>query len=309
LLEVDWDGNVLWKYEEPWMHHDFSRMPNGNTMALLWVPTPEDLAVRVKGGIPGTEHKGVVFSDALREITPEGKVVWEWFSYEHLDPEKDPMCPLCSRAEWTHANACSVLPDGNVMISFFKLNTVAIIDKATGEFKWRWGPGELGHQHNPTLLDNGHILVFDNGLHRPETTTFKMLPFSRVLEVDPGTNEIVWEYRDEGMLYFWGPFISGAQRLPNGNTFICEGPHGRFFEVTPEKDVVWEYVSPFYSPLPAFFGWNNTVFRAYRYGADHPGFVGRELNPDRFEWVVQRKKEITAPEKEVVEARLRRLGY
>ncbi len=290
LIEVDWDGHVVWEYEDPYMHHDFHRLPNGNTMTLRWVPTPADIAARVKGGIPGTERDGFIWADSFREITPEGKVVWEWLGYEHLDPETDCICPLCGRGEWTHTNTCFVLPDGNILTSFLRLNTIAIIDKATGDFKWRWGPGQLAHQHDPSMLDNGNILVFDNGSHRPDRPGVPgMHGFSRVVEVDPRSNNIVWEYADESRLCFNACFISGCQRLPNGNTLICEGPMGRFFEVTPDKELVWEYVSPFYSSEPKMIGWSNSVFRAYRYGLEYPGLKGKTLDPDRVELTLREK--------------------
>ena len=58
LIEMDWDGNVVWEYKDAYMHHDFKRLPNGNTMVLRWVKTPDDIAARVKGGVPGTELEG-----------------------------------------------------------------------------------------------------------------------------------------------------------------------------------------------------------------------------------------------------------
>jgi hypothetical protein len=77
---------------------------------------------------------------------------------------------------------------------------------------------------------------------------------SRVLEFDPVTLELVWQYSQAtsgtGMDGFFGHYINSAQRLPNGNTLIDEGADGRFFEVTREHEIVWEYVSPFYSVLP-----------------------------------------------------------
>jgi len=317
LLEFNWDGKLVWEYEDRYMHHDFHRLPNGNTMVLRFVKTPSDIAAKVKGGVPGTELEGEIWADSFREITPDGKVVWEWLGYEHLDPETDAICPLCRRDEWTHVNTCFVLPDGDVLTSFLKLNTIAIIDKATGNFKWRWGPGELAHQHDPNMLDNGNILVFDNGPHRSSSpnTSYGMIGFSRVVEVNPKTDEIVWEYRDESLLQFNACFISGAQRLPNGNTLICEGPMGRFFEVTPDKELVWEYVSPFYSKGLSILGWGNSVFRAYRFGPDYPGLKGKDLDPDKIELTV-RQKPIAKIEKEKgekeagkVKERLGRLGY
>jgi hypothetical protein len=132
LLELDWDCNVLWKYEDPYLHHAFYRMKNGNTLVLKWVEVPTDLATKVKGGHPEAPGKGAMWGDAIQEITPNGKVVWEWVGYKHLDPEVDVICPLCFRDTWTHANAVIELPDGAILISLMKTNTLAIIDKKTG---------------------------------------------------------------------------------------------------------------------------------------------------------------------------------
>jgi hypothetical protein len=75
------------------------------------------------------------------------------------------------------------------------------------------------------------------------------LPFSRVIEVEPETNRIVWEYHDDPLYNFFSPYISGARRLPNGNTLITEGMFGRM-QVTPEREVVWEYVYPHFHAAP-----------------------------------------------------------
>jgi hypothetical protein len=76
----------------------------------------------------------------------------------------------------------------------------------------------------------------------------------------------VWEYRGRPSYTFFSPHISGAQRLTSGNTFICEGQWGRLFEVTPEGDIVWEYVSPFMG-ADRNGDPSNEIFRAYRYAA------------------------------------------
>ncbi len=280
LLEMDWDGRVVWSYEEPALHHDFCRMPNGNTMVLGWELVPPELARRVKGGVAGTEHTRGVWSDYFREITPDGRAVWEWHAYKHLDPESDIICSLCSRQEWTHSNSCEVLADGNILTSFRRLDTVAIIDKKTGEFSWKWGRGELGHPHNPTPLENGNILIFDNGRHSSRRSSS---PGSRVVEVNPNTSQIEWCYEARPPWEFYSGHISGAQRLPNGNTLICEGVMGRQFEVTKAKEMVWEYVNPFFHDDEV--GPVNQVFRAYRYGPDFPGLAGKPLDPARHAWL------------------------
>jgi hypothetical protein len=84
--------------------------------------------------------------------------------------------------------------------------------------------------------------------------------------VNPGTNEIAWNYQETLEYNFFSPRISNAQRLPNGNTLINEGSFGRFFEVTRDGDVVWEYVNPYFGLVTApAKSQDNWVFRAYRY--------------------------------------------
>jgi len=315
LMELDWDSNVVCKYEDLYINsHDWYRMENGNTMICRWRPIPDNISTKVKGGKSGSEREGIIWDDCLQELTPEGKVEWEWRASEHMDLDKDILCPLCSRITWSYVNSLVVLPDGSILTSLRYINTIAIIDKGTGEFRWRWGPGELGHQHDATMLDNGNILVFDNGLHRVSSGVD--FSYSRVLEINPKTGKIEWEYRDKTPMSFYASIMAGAQRLPNGNTLICESTKGRIFEVTSEKEIVWEFFNPFYTTYRSeIFGLTNLVYRAYRYSPDYEGLKGKTLDPDRFEWFLWEKgKPIVAedyePDKEkTLRERLKMLGY
>jgi hypothetical protein len=235
----------------------------------------------IGGGVPGTEDKNGMMTDSFQEIDRSGKVVWEWRAHEHLRPEQHPICPLCSRLEWTHMNSCFVLPDGDVMTTSFNLNRIFIISRKTGTVRWEWGEDQLAHPHNPTLLNNGNILLFDNGMHR----RLSPVAFSRVLEISPATGEIVWEYTDPCPSSFFSCIMSGAQRLPNGNTLICETIKGRFFEITGDREIVWEYINPFfnYGNL-AGFGHNNMAFRAHRYGPEYSGFDNIVFKPEKFDF-------------------------
>ena len=280
IMELDWQGEVVWSYEEPMLHHDFRRMLNGNTMVVGWEIVPPELAARVKGGLPGTEHELGLWSDYFREVTPEGFGVWEWHCHEHLDPNEDSICPLDQRMEWTHTNSIEVMPNDNILTSFRKTDTVAIIDKTNGQFLWKWGKGELGHQHNPSYLENGNVLIFDNGMRSLRNSSS---PGSRIVEVNPETNKIEWSYESRPHWLFFSGHISGAQRLANGNTLICEGVKGRLFEVTIEGEVVWEYVNPYFADDER--GRINNVFRAYRYGPEFPGFQDKDLDPKQYAWL------------------------
>ena len=281
ILELDWDSNVVWEYRYPLLHHDFERLPNGNTLVLTWELMPDELTRQVKGGHESGHGGAGMLGDTVREVTPAGEVVYEWNSWEYLDVEEDRICFLEGRAEWTHQNTLNVTPEGDLVVSFRQTDTVGIVDRASGDFRWKWGRGNISHQHNPTMLGNGRVLIFDNGPHKSGFT------HSRVIEVDPGTNEIAWEYRGDPPISFYSYHISGAERQPNGNTLICEGAPGRIFEVTPGKEIVWEYINPFmarsgYGVGGSISGMANSVFRAHRYGYDHPALAGKDLDPEKY---------------------------
>ena len=262
-LEATWDGTILWEVRNPDHHHDGIRLRNGNVLLVCYGTVPADLAARVKGGQPGTEQPWGMDSDYLQEVTTDGQVVWEWRAWEHLDAEADGIpWSMDTRAVWTAGNGLAEWPDGRVTLSFRNISTVITIDRPSGDIVWKLGSPPLSGQHAPVPLPNGNLLLFDNGPHRFDHS----FPHSRVLEIDVATQEIVWRYQEARVSDFFSPRISNAQRLPNGNTLINEGWFGRFFEVTPEGEVVWEYVNPHFTDSPQ--GPLNQVFRAYRYSPE-----------------------------------------
>jgi outer membrane protein assembly factor BamB len=262
-LEADWNGKVLWEVHQEGHHHDGRLLKNGNVLLLCSRELPDGYDRRIVGGRPGSEAKGKIWADYVVEKTKDGHIVWEWRTWEHLDPSRDVITALQDdRSEWTHGNAIMELPDGNFLVSFRNISTIVKVDRQTGNVVWRLGAPPLSGQHAPTPLPNGNILIFDNGPHRLDQS----FPFSRVIEVNPSSNEIVWSYQEAVQTNFYSPRISNAQRLPNGNTLINEGLFGRFFEVTPEGEVVWEYVNPYFGPKDApAKSQSNNVFRVYRY--------------------------------------------
>jgi len=290
LIELDWNGNEIWRYEDPLLNHDMARLENGNTIVNKYIAIPDDIAKKIKGGVPNTEYEGKIYSCMFQEITSKGEVIWEWKHYKHLDTERDILCPLCPREIWGHSNSLDILPSGNILFTLRHLNTICILDKKSGDIIWRWGPEySIGHPHNVTYLENGNVLIFDNGFHRKPCTSVskeKSPPlvseeeYSRVIEVNIKTNEIVWEYKDRPGI-FYSPVCGGAQRLPDGNTLICESTKGRFFEVTSDKKIVWEYINPYMTKHPPYFNYQweptNETFRAYRYGIDFEGFKDKKL--------------------------------
>jgi len=177
---------------------------------------------------------------------------------------------------WYDAGDQRFRPD-NLMFDTRKGNLIAIIDKKTGKIVWRLGPvfpgseyapdqrimnrqvprpvDQLSGQHNAHLIPEGlpgagNLLVFDDqgGAGYPPAA-LGIYAGSRVLEIDPVKKTIVWQYTGANsgrpVWSFFSSFVSNAQRLPNGNTLIDEGMDGRFFQITRDGDIVWEYVPPY----------------------------------------------------------------
>ena len=264
MMEVDWHGNIVWQHEDPAQHHDGRRTEDGGAVYLTVEPMPPDVQAKVQGGVPNSEHDGRMWADRIVQVDERGKLVWEWHAWEHLDPETDLITPTDLRHEWSHGNTIVPLPGGDVMVSFRNISTVARIDRSTGEFVWKLGWDLLAQQHHCSPLPNGNVLIFNNGARRRRHP----LIYSSVIEVEPKSGTVVWEYWDPSSRFsFFSSYISGAQRLPNGNTLVCEGQPGRIFEVTPERETVWEYINPHFFEAP-LFGSTNAVFRAFRYGPE-----------------------------------------
>jgi Spy/CpxP family protein refolding chaperone len=139
-----------------------------------------------------------------------------------------------------------------------------------GDLLYRWGNPRayragtlkdqmLFGQHNTHWIPKGrpgegHLLIFNNGSRRTGGAyssvdelilpAFKDGAYEHKAGTAYGPEKPVWSYAAPKRSDFYAQFISGANRLPNGNTLICSGPNGTIFEVTPEKEIVWKYVNP-----------------------------------------------------------------
>ncbi|QMU28151.1 aryl-sulfate sulfotransferase [Adhaeribacter radiodurans] len=182
-----------------------------------------------------------------------------------------------------------------------------------GDFLYRWGnplnyhrgdstDQKLFHQHDVRWIEKGkpgtgNLTVFNNDIHNRDS-----LNYSAIYEIAPpvdkngnyllekgkpyGPEKPVWTYIAPDSVSFWGSFISGAHRMNNGNTFIDEGPKGRYFEVTKEGKIVWQYLNPYRGEIRKPNGDPNPLmpmvfsgFRGTFIPADHPALVNRKLEP------------------------------
>ena len=283
LEELAPDGSVVWRWEgEEWLetntHHDFYNVDGDEIVFLARQREPVRPGVFPEGFEPD-----FMATDLVLRINRKGELLWRFSLGEHIEelsalaglPLPIPYARQTDSgeivprgpADWAHTNTVECLPAtplgerdsrfkaGNVLLSFRALDIIAIVDPDKDAFVWAYGLGILDGQHQPTMLPDGHILVFDNGTWRGH---------SIVRELAPDTGERVWEYANGES--FFSPFRSGNQRLANGNTLICECDAGRLFEVTPEKEIVWDFWSPFVGQGRHHLG--KRIHRATRYGPE-----------------------------------------
>lgn len=234
---LEYPGNPIYSAPVRGAHHSVSMLPWGNLLYLR----SESIDV---GGWMGT-----IGSDCIDELDPDtGEIVWEWKSHEHIDPLTH-YCPICintlwgGKRDWTHGNTAQYYEHLEaILYNPRNLDTVYLISYPQGEILWAcgkygsFGQGLFSHPHDPCLLPNGNLLMFDNGNHREPHQ------WSRALElgIDPANEEawVVWEYRENPD--FFSASMSDANRLPNGNTLITDAWQGRILEVNPQAQKVWE---------------------------------------------------------------------
>jgi len=231
---------------------------------------------------------------------------------------------------WNHANGIDYNAQlDQIMISIRGNSELFVIDHSTttaqsashtggghgkgGDILYRWGFAQqydrgtaaqrkLYQQHHthwiePGLPGAGNILIYNNGIGRGYSTVDEIAPpvdasgnYSIASGTAYGPTSALWTYTGTPPTSFYSAEISGAQRLPNGNTLITEGIKGNLFEVTSAGETVWRYVNPV-TTTPLAQGstvptdpnrtdqYMNAVFRVTRYGTDFPGLQGKDLSP------------------------------
>jgi hypothetical protein len=245
LLRLGFDGVERWKVEMN-AHHDLEVTPDGK-LAVLSFRREAD---------PGLEPGVELREDTVELLSLEGERLEERSLYDMLLSRPDrfeigPVEPVEKEGvrflDLLHSNSVEFLEQpkkaepfelfapGNVLVSLRHQDSVVVFRWETGELVWAWGRGELIGPHDATLLDNGHLLIFDNGLGRG---------WSRIVELDPRTEEIVWEYKAKQPSSFYTGSRGSNQRLANGNTLIAESDAARALEVTPGAKSVWAWVNP-----------------------------------------------------------------
>lgn len=267
ILKLDWDSNLVWEQPRP-VNHDVAGAPDGTLYAIEY---------------DTRQHRGLtVRFGQIVHLDADGEALGIWSTHDRLDYLKevldtssfldvildsmiahgvspDTLQRISGKVDvsavgrgarlydYFRLNTVTIVPEtplgrrdprfaaGRLLICLRNVNQICTLDWDSGKILWRWGAEELEWPHHPTMLENGNILVFDNGVVRK---------YSRVIELNPVSGEVEWEYIGNPPEEFYSRTRGSSQRLPNGNTLICESNDGRAFEVTRDGETVWEWFNP-----------------------------------------------------------------
>ncbi len=274
LARIDKDSNVLWTVNDHF-HHDVTVGEDGNIYSLVHRISNEKVPE-----LP--EIKQPYFRDYIVVVSPDGKVLREIDLFDAVvrrfkeTGEETKLYSFIYRrnGDFLHTNTAKYIPagfaagnpaleEGQILVSFRSMSMVAAVAPESGEVVWTL-QGPWKNQHDPDMLPNGNLLIFDNKGRRVVGGK------SAVMEYDPVEEEVVWLYT--GMKHDFDSSIRGVQQqLANGNILITESQGGRILEVTPDKKLVWEWVSPFKSsPDKAFTA---VVMGGFRFTKDELPFL------------------------------------
>lgn len=260
LIKLDWHSDLIWKTKGRF-HHDMAI----SEKKVIYVLSRKD-KIGFKFGLPFP-----ILNDYISIMNPNGKIKKE-ISLNKLIEKKISLNKIGDIYEWLlkiktirtliyriyhssylfhhdeipdiyHTNTLEIIDKsisgfckkGDLLICVRNLDLIGILDMKNKKFLWTGGNELLDKPHHPSLLKNGNILVFDNGYHRG---------FSRVLELDPLTEKIIWKYTSNPPQNFFSRIRGSSQRLPNGNTLITESDKGHAFELTKSGKIVWEFFTP-----------------------------------------------------------------
>jgi hypothetical protein len=237
LVKLDRRSSVLWAHRGGF-HHDLFVTEDGRIFVL-------DRDGKV---LPRLRPEPVL-EDFVTVLAPDGRVLERLSLLESFErsPAHAPLLRSLPRGpDLFHTNTLEVLDGrfaarspafraGNLLVSVLQLGALAIVDPRERRVVWA-RQGSWRKQHQPTFLDSGRLLLFDNLGAGPDR--------SRVIELDPLSGEIAWQFGGDAATDFFSKTLGSCQRLPGGNTLITESENGRALEVTPEGRVVWEFYNP-----------------------------------------------------------------
>jgi hypothetical protein len=237
ILRIDKHSEIIWASTVR-AHHDLDIAPDGT----LYVLTREAHVV------PRVNEQEPILEDFISTLDEHGRETDRISILEAM--ERSPFRKAWDKSGrrsgdlfhtntlvWLDGSLADRVPEfrrGNFLISMNWLNTIAVLDPEQRKIVWAQ-TGPFFTQHDPKILPNGTLLLFNNRVS-PER--------SGVWALDPLTREITWRYQGRKDEPFYSGTCGAAERLPNGNTLVTESDAGRAFELNPKKQIVWEFYNP-----------------------------------------------------------------
>ncbi|MCY0940172.1 arylsulfotransferase family protein [Streptomyces antarcticus] len=264
LLKLRPDSSLEWRAELP-VHHDLDIHPSGDIYVLTEEPRT----------FPGPGGPRVLLDNTITILSSHGDIRATHSLYALLTThpalntlisneadrraaEADPPDPAAYRLDGRrgrkvsrllrdlpgspcdvlHANTVEILRahpkglwgEGDVLVSLRNLDLIAVLDLTAHAVRWFWGPGELSGQHQPSARPDGTVLVFDNGQAHGR---------SRLLEIDPTTDQVVWQYTANPPQSMFCAMAGGCEELPGGTILISDAQGGRGIEITRDGRTTW----------------------------------------------------------------------
>ncbi|HJP39352.1 MAG TPA: arylsulfotransferase family protein [Gammaproteobacteria bacterium] len=279
LVKLDWNSNLLWQSDNLGFHHDLSFSEDNDIYALArkveYIPELNLTHLTANDYITilsetGTLKKSIsiatlllnadiaIVHDDIEADYPRDTELKAFIARIEDGSIYSFFIPLLRKAEqiyeklsrpkdFLHTNTINIVrnktpgsnhelfKNGNILICIRNQNLVAIVDIEKEEIVWSWGTEELEHPHDPLILNNGNMLIFDNGYKRN---------YSRIIELNPVSREIVWEYKSIPPEKFYSETRGSIQQLINGNILIADSRNGHAFEITRDGETVWEFFNP-----------------------------------------------------------------
>jgi hypothetical protein len=246
LVKVDRHSEVIWKVAEH-VHHDLCVHPDGTVITLT-----HDWRDARAHPVPNCSHLGaVLLDDFVVVISPDGKITRRISLLTSIaNSDYSDLLRTVEEDEWDvlHTNTVErVTPEfaehhefaraDQIMLSFRSRNALAILDLESERIVWA-SCGPYRAQHDPDVLPNGQILLFDNRGHAGPGGP------SRIIEFDPVAQAIHWSYTGTVEDPLYSLVRSTQQLLPGGNILITESDAGRILEVSRSGEVCWEFRNP-----------------------------------------------------------------
>jgi hypothetical protein len=245
VVLLDRDSQVIWSYFGH-AHHQLDVGPDGRIYVLTHEFVDDELERLAHLARPRLEDFLVILSpeglelDKIRLLpslsaSPYAPVIYTMSAFSLADPLHANSVKYIDRDD---AAGFAFGEEGQLLLSFRETSALAVLDPETRNFVWATRGAWIG-QHDPDILPDGNILLFDN-FGNYENAQGR----SRVIEFDPVTMEVVWQYAGTTDSPLTSNIRSEQQRLANGNTLITESDGGRIVEVTPDGEIAWEFLNP-----------------------------------------------------------------